>query len=90
MLGKLSSSLTALGKHRTTNKEDRGIGQQLQRLSCFKLAGLAQLSSMYQSLWLGSVQQAAWAGSSLWSCCNTSLVITTICTSSLRSPTAAC
>jgi len=27
ILGKLSSSLTALGKHRATNKEDRGTGQ---------------------------------------------------------------
>src|SRR6266581_5807018 len=69
MLGKLSSSLTALGKHRTRNKEDRGrpaanaFQLQLQWLSCFELAGLARLGSMYRSPRLGSAQRAAQAGS---------------------------
>src|SRR6266705_7137899 len=69
MLGKLSSSLTALGKHRTRNKEDRGrpaanaFQLQLQQLSHFELAGLAQLGSMYQSPRLSSAQRAARAGS---------------------------
>ena len=69
MLGKLSSSLTALGKHRTRNKEDRGrpaanvFQLQLQRLSRFELAGLARLGSMYRSPWLGSAQRAAQASS---------------------------
>ena len=69
MLGKLSSSLTALGKHRTRNKEDRGrpaanvFQLQLQWLSRFEPAGLAQLGSMYQSPRLGSAQRAARASS---------------------------
>ena len=69
MLGKLSSSLTALGKHRTRNKEDRGrpaanaFQLQLQRLSHFEPAGLAQLGSMYRSPQLGLAQRAARAGS---------------------------
>src|SRR6266567_5875622 len=69
MLGKLSSSLTALGKHRTRNKEDRGrpaanaLQLQLQRLSRFEPAGLARLGSMYRSPRLGSARRAARAGS---------------------------
>jgi len=60
MLGKLSSSLTALGKHSTTNKEDRGTGQLpasgLQRLSRFEPAphgsAMARLGSTSCPGWL--------------------------------------
>jgi len=72
MLGKLSSSLTALGKYRATNKEDRDTVQAscqrvttaaaVQQLSHFKLAGLAWLGSMYRFPWLSSAQRAAQAG----------------------------
>ena len=59
MLGKLSSSLTALGKHSTTNKEDRGTGQLpasgLQWLSCFEPAPHGSATA-----WLGSTSCPGW------------------------------